>query len=180
MKTINFLASLIKNRLAWVTLLVISLGCALSAAYFQHVLHLAPCVLCVYERVAMCGVILSALLGCWGYTWTICRWGASLIWLISCGWGIALTIEHLNYQYNPSPWNVCDIFTNFPSWLPFDQWVPSYFQAQGVCADIVWSFLSISMVQWLFIIFVCLTAANLAVVGACTIKKCMVLTHHFD
>lgn len=62
--------------------------------------------------------------------------------------------------------NVCDIFVNFPSWLPLDKWVPAVFVANGDCSEKQWSFLSMEMPQWLLIIFgVYLLIALLVVVA---------------
>ncbi len=34
-----------------------------AALYFQHVMKLQPCVMCVYERVALLGIMVAGLVG---------------------------------------------------------------------------------------------------------------------
>ena len=91
-------------------------------------------------------------------------------WIFSSYQGLVLSLEHVDYQFNPSPFKTCDVFVNFPSWLPLNEWVPSVFEAYGDCSKIVWQFVGLSMPQWLVIIFavsllVGLTFAALQLVG---------------
>ncbi|MGL4978804.1 MAG: disulfide bond formation protein B, partial [Plesiomonas sp.] len=41
------------TRLSWFLMLLTATGLELTALYFQHILKLEPCVLCIYERVAL-------------------------------------------------------------------------------------------------------------------------------
>ncbi|WP_154215661.1 disulfide bond formation protein B, partial [Vibrio parahaemolyticus] len=45
-----------KGRLSWLLLLLFIIFFEACALYFQHVMMLAPCVMCIYERVAMMGI----------------------------------------------------------------------------------------------------------------------------
>lgn len=56
-------------------------------------------------------------------------------------------------QLHPSPFSTCDFFVTFPSWLPLDKWLPAVFYASGDCAAHPWSFLTLTMLQWLVGIF---------------------------
>ncbi|MNC40345.1 Disulfide bond formation protein B [compost metagenome] len=76
-----------------------------------------------------------------------------LLWGYSAIWGLKLALKHVDYQVNPSPFNVCEGFVDFPSWAPLDQWVPWLFFPDGDCSEISWQFLSFSMPQWLVLIF---------------------------
>ncbi len=78
-----------------------------------------------------------------------------------------LSIEHVNYQFNPSPFATCDLFVSFPSWAPLNQWAPNLFEAYGDCSKVVWQFLTLSMPQWLVVIF----AANLLALGVFIIAQ---------
>ncbi|TBT09800.1 disulfide bond formation protein B, partial [Vibrio parahaemolyticus] len=44
-----------KGRVSWLLLLLFIIFFEACALYFQHVMMLAPCVMCIYERVAMMG-----------------------------------------------------------------------------------------------------------------------------
>lgn len=72
---------------------------------------------------------------------------------ISAGWGLKLALEHVDFQLNPSPFSTCDLFVTFPSWAPLNKWAPWMFEAYGDCSKIVWQFLTLTMPQWLVIIF---------------------------
>ncbi len=124
-----------------------------SALYFQHVMDLLPCVMCIYERVAMMGVGFSAILGALNPKNTFIRWIGFLGWGASAYQGLTLSLQHIDYQFNPSPFATCDIFVSFPDWAPLNEWLPSVFEAYGDCSKIVWQFFTLSMPQWLFVLF---------------------------
>nr|WP_302471264.1 disulfide bond formation protein DsbB [Vibrio antiquarius] len=123
------------------------------ALYFQHVMMLAPCVMCIYERVAMMGVGVAAIVGLMAPNNPGFRWLGLIGWGLSSYKGLLLAQQHVDYQFNPSPFATCDLFVTFPSWAPLNQWVPWMFEAYGDCSKIVWQFLDLSMPQWLVVIF---------------------------
>jgi len=63
-----------KTRLSWGLLLLSVIFFELSALFFQHVMQLAPCVMCIYERVAMFGIGGAALIGIINPKNTLIRW----------------------------------------------------------------------------------------------------------
>ncbi|MDD1781341.1 disulfide bond formation protein DsbB [Enterovibrio sp. ZSDZ35] len=145
-----------RGRGAWFLLMLSALTFEACALFFQHVMDLAPCVMCIYERVAMLGVVGAGLLGMIAPANGLMRWLSLSAWGISAGWGLKLAIEHVGYQF-PDPNQLfgatCDIFVSFPSWAPLNEWVPSVFEASGDCSKVVWQFLTLSMPQWLVVIF---------------------------
>ncbi|UXI00413.1 disulfide bond formation protein DsbB [Photobacterium sp. TY1-4] len=153
----QFLNSFSKSRLSWGLLLLFVIFFEACALFFQHVMKLDPCVMCIYERVAMLGVGLAALIGLIAPQNLVFRWLGLAGWGASAYWGLSLANEHVGYQFNPSPFATCDLFVRFPEWAPLNQWVPWMFEATGDCSKVVWTFLGQSMPQWLVIIF----AANL-------------------
>ncbi len=166
----NFLAALnqfSKQRLSWLLLLVIIIGFELCALYFQHVMMLAPCVMCVYERVAMLGIAGFAAIGLLQPNNPLVRWVGLLGWAYSSYRGLELAREHVNYQFNPSPFVTCDFFPNFPSWAPLNEWVPWMFEPTGDCSKVVWQFFDLSMPQWLVVIF----AGNLIACGVIMLSQ---------
>ncbi|STQ76559.1 Disulfide oxidoreductase [Grimontia hollisae] len=153
---LSYFNKISRGRGAWFLLMLSGLileGCAL---FFQHVMHLAPCVMCIYERVAMLGVVGAGLIGMLAPHNALIRWSGLVAWGVAAGWGLKLSIEHVGYQF-PDPNDLfgatCDIFVSFPSWAPLNQWVPWMFEASGDCSKIVWQFLTLSMPQWLVVIF---------------------------
>ncbi|MCG3742163.1 disulfide bond formation protein DsbB [Vibrio cincinnatiensis] len=157
------------RRLSWAILFLFVLFFELSALYFQHVMLLAPCVMCIYERIAMLGIGIGALIGFIKPKHPIFRWLGLLIWGGSAYQGLVLSMQHVDYQLNPSPFNTCDLFVTFPSWAPLNQWAPWMFEAYGDCSDISWQLFTLSMPQWLIIIF----AGNLVALAAILVVQCI-------
>ncbi len=156
-----------RSRASWFLLLLSSLVFESCALYFQHILNLAPCVMCIYERLAMLGISGAAIVGMIAPKNSPMRWVSLALWGAAAYRGLTLAMEHVSYQLDPSPFNTCDIFVNFPAWLPLNKWAPWIFEAYGECSNIVWRFLSLSMPQWLVIIF----AGNLIVLALVVIAQ---------
>ena len=146
------------SRFAW-GLLTLGTGLLLVIAlFFQYNQGMAPCVMCVYQRAALGGVMLAAALG-WlaprnGLVSTLALFG----WLAGAIKGALLAKEHINYQFTPSPFTKCSTIAEFPDWLALDHWWPAVFHPSGDCADASWVWMGLSMPQWLMGIFVMLAA----------------------
>jgi len=141
-----------QGRGAWLLMTLTALVLELVALYFQHVMLLKPCVMCIYERCALFGIMGAGIVGA-AAPKTGLRYIAILIWLYSAYEGIRLSWEHTMIQLHPSPFATCDFAARFPSWLPLDKWFPSIFVASGDCAEKQWEFLSLGMPQWLVVVF---------------------------
>ncbi|KMJ46330.1 disulfide bond formation protein B [Xenorhabdus khoisanae] len=148
----QFLKQSSQGRGAWLLMALTALLLEATALYFQHVRQLQPCVMCIYERVALFGILGAALLGVIAPK-TPLRWLAILLWIYSAWQGLQLAWDHTMMQLHPSPFNTCDFFVSFPSWLPLQDWLPSIFQAYGDCSVKQWEFLTLDMPQWLIGIF---------------------------
>lgn len=153
MNFLSILKDFSKGRLSWLLLLIFVIFFEACALFFQHVMMLSPCVMCIYERVAMMGVGVAAMIGLVNPNNTIIRWLGLAAWGASAYKGLALSMQHVDYQFNPSPFATCDLFVTFPSWAPLNDWAPWMFEAFGDCSKVVWQFLSLSMPQWLVVIF---------------------------
>lgn len=141
-------------RLSWLLLLITVLGLEGTALFFQHVMKLEPCVMCIYERVALLGIGVAGIVGLLNPKWWLFRWGGLALWLYSAYEGLMLTYQHYIFQVDTSPFGpTCDLFVQFPTWLPLNNWMPWMFDASGDCSKVAWSFLDLSMTQWLLIIF---------------------------
>ncbi|OZI13866.1 disulfide bond formation protein B [Sodalis-like symbiont of Philaenus spumarius] len=141
-----------KHRAPWLLLALTAFVLELGALYFQHVMLLKPCVLCIYERCALYGVVAAGLVGAIVPAMPL-RFAGLAIWLYSAWKGLLLAMKHTDIQLRPSPFVTCDFFVSFPTWLPLDKWLPSVFSASGDCAVRQWHFLSLKMPQWMIVIF---------------------------
>jgi disulfide bond formation protein DsbB len=152
----------------WFLFLVLCCAALLGfALYHQYVDYLDPCPLCIFQRVvfmAMGMIALLALLhnpartGQWIYAWLIAAVatvGAMIagrhIWLQSlppdevpeCGPGLNYMLEN----------------------FPITEVLSTVLMGSGSCAEVIWSFLGMSMPQWTLIWYVGLGLMTLWIVG---------------
>lgn len=143
----GFLKQVTKKRFAWILLALSALLLELAALYFQYgEMELQPCVLCIYERVAVMGIFLAGLIGAIAPQLLIFRWAGFLLWGSSAVWGLMLALEHNGIQQNPMT-SSCDFIAKFPSWAKLDEWFPLLFNPTGFCDEIQWQFLGCTMPQ---------------------------------
>ena len=57
------LSDLTTNAKPWLLLALSALALELCALFFQYALDLAPCIMCVYQRVAICAIIVAGIIG---------------------------------------------------------------------------------------------------------------------
>lgn len=102
------------------------------ALYYQYVLGMDPCALCVQIRAWIFGAMIisiGTLFVCSQFWW---RWV-----------GLTLTTALLGGALYTSwySWMVeigeilssCSFGAGFPEFMPLDQWIPALFSAQGIC-----------------------------------------------
>lgn len=147
------------QRKAWFLLFFSAICLELTALYFQYGMKLNPCVMCIYERVALFAIVFAGIVGLIAPSWLLVRLVALGLGLGGAIKGLMLSIQHVGYQLNPNPWDQCPLMVEFPSFLPLDQWLPAVFHPTGLCSEINWQFLGFTMVQWLVFIFAVYTLA---------------------
>lgn len=153
MPMLHKISELSASRSAWLLLLISALGLELAALYFQYFMELRPCIMCIYQRTAVFGIMFSAL--------PVLLLNNALTRLLAyTGWGVSgilgllIAVEHVDIQSAANPFfATCEIVPNFPSWLPLHEWLPNIFAATGDCGDINWSLMDMSMPQWMIVIF---------------------------
>lgn len=136
------------SRSAWFLLALSALGLELTTLYFQYVMQLEPCVLCVYERNAVAIIFLAGICGLINPKIVILRVGGYLLWAGGIAWGLYLSVMHSGIQMGLIKDSAsCDFAANYPSWMQLDQWLPWLFMPTGFCEDIQWQFLGLSIPQ---------------------------------
>ena len=136
-----------------------SLGLIIVALLFEHMLLLEPCLLCYAQRACVYLVILLSLVGFLhkNQSLIIFRSYISLaIAIIVCG--ISLSIRQLYLQNLPPelvPTCGPDIDYLFET-LPILEVFMLAIRGDGNCAEVLWSFLGISIPGWLLVAFVAL------------------------
>jgi disulfide bond formation protein DsbB len=137
----------------WLFLAATTLMLEIAALYFQYGLSLEPCVLCIYQRVAVLGLLAAFLIGASAPYLLPIRVISYLGWGASGVWGLYLALKQSGLQLGIlAPSLSCDVNAKFPAWLKLDEWLPALFQPSGFCDEIQWHFLSLSMPQWMVII----------------------------
>ena len=139
-------------HLFWFVLLASALGLEVAALGFQYLMHLEPCVLCVYERLAVGGILLAGLIGMMAPHRRLLRVSAYLVWAASAIWGLTLALKHVGIQFGATDLS-CDFFANFPAWFKLDEWLPAVFAPTGLCDEIQWQFLGFTMPQWMLVVY---------------------------
>lgn len=143
------------QRWPWMLLSGSALLLMLIALYFQYVMGLAPCIMCVYQRAAIAGIFLAALLGGVGRQQWPLRWLGYTGWLVAAGWGLKIAHDQvvLEQLVASGGFATCGLFAEFPRWLVLDVWLPELFKPTGMCGEIAWQFLGYSMPFWMRVVF---------------------------
>lgn len=111
---LDFFKQLSLKRSAWIFLAFSAFALESTALYFQYGMGLQPCVLCVYERLAMVGLFIAGFIGALAPSSLIVRILALIVGLFSAIKGLMISIRHLDLQMNPAPWKQCEFIPNFP------------------------------------------------------------------
>jgi disulfide bond formation protein DsbB len=164
----NWIAGLPAKRAAWIALAGTGLLLEASALFFQYGLHLNPCVMCIYIRMAVLGVVAAGLLGAIAPGKPLMQWLGLAAWGAAAAEGVSLSRELIAIQTaDPNSFTaVCSFLPKFPSWLPLHEWFPAFFMPTGSCSDEVWSWLGLSMAEWMLYIFIAYLVALAIVVIA--------------
>lgn len=143
------------NRLAKPLLLIVALACIAMLGvglYLQLVLEMQPCPLCILQRYAFAAVALLCLMTLFVPA-SLFRAGAALSALASMtGAGIAL--RHLWIKAHPTISCGIDPLETSLNKIFIARWLPTLFQADGLCTTEYEPILGLSIPQWALIWFV--------------------------
>lgn len=156
----NYLSDITTKQKPWLLLALSALALELCALYFQYLLDLAPCIMCVYQRLAIASIFFAGAIGTIGHNNILARLFAYTLWGLGAIWGLLIALEHVEMQGNSnSLFFSCEFIPNFPTWAPLHEWLPFLFEATGDCGDIAWQFLGYSMPQWMVLVYALYTVA---------------------
>ncbi len=159
------------QKSSWGLLFLSALALIMTALYFQYEMGLEPCIMCIYQRTAMFGIMLSGLLVLLINT-SLTRFIGYAGWGVSAGWGWLLAREHVDILHASNPFFAsCEIVPNYPAWAPLHEWFPAIFEAKGDCLEDGWRFMDKGMAEWMVIIFavyfvVCITFMLIRLAGS--------------
>lgn len=158
----NAVGRLAQRWQSWALVIAICVALEAGAVYYQEALMYFPCELCVYTRVWIAAIALLALLG---LLVRKRRWPtrAVLIGEIALCLGLAGVVwKLLALDYGFAEAGACNLYAQFPSWAPLDEWLPVLFRVQATCAETPEVLFGLSMGDGLAAI----TMAFLAAFGA--------------
>ena len=163
----NFISNLATKKQAWGLLAFSALALEIAALYFQYGMDLAPCIMCIYQRVAIWAIFFAGVVGYLAPNQLFVRLVGYGLWGTGAIWGLIVALEHVEMQSATlSLFFTCDVTPNFPSWAPLHEWLPALFEATGDCGEISWQFLGYSMPQWMVVVYSVYTALLAAVLTA--------------
>ena len=153
---------------AWFLLVAFACAGLLGfALYKQHMDFVDPCPLCVFQRVAFMWIGAVSLVAALHGPGSAGRWiyGAAVALGGVCGAGIAL--RHLWLQGLP-PGQVpdCGMGLNYMlDTMPFTEVLAQVFQGSGECAEVLWTFLGLSMPGWTLVWYSGITVVTIFVLA---------------
>lgn len=146
---------MIASRWYWLGLLVSACLLGVAYFYFQLALGLAPCPLCMFQRICLIGVIVFCLLG------IVFKPKVVLAKLISFGvltfsvLGLLLAGRQVWLQHLPAE-KVPECGPDLAFMLqafPLMEVVETVLSGSGECAEVQWQFIGFSMPEWMLFIF---------------------------
>ena len=153
---------MISTRISFILGFLLCAAAIGVALYFQHVVGLEPCPLCVFQRISVIllgSVFLLAALHNPGAVGT--RIYGLLISLASL-LGIGIAARHLWLQYGPHEELGCGPGLEYMmEVMPLDEVISSVFEGTGDCGEILWSLFGISIPGWTLMFFVAVLAFGL-------------------
>lgn len=134
-----------------------------AAYYFEIVMYLDPCPLCMVQRLATLLIGLSCLLA---FVCSDFRWGSRIALALvtaSAIFGYFVADHHIWIQHLP-PEEVPACGPSFEyliETLPLNELISIMLHGDGNCAEVNWMFWGMSMPEWTRIFFACFAIAGL-------------------
>jgi disulfide bond formation protein DsbB len=126
------LTTISKSAWYWLLLVLIGLSFEGLALYYQYVLELMPCVMCIQVRIWMMALILVALAAIWIRRNAFMRLLAHMLTVV-----IAIGLLERSYQLLGTErgftFSDCGMDLGMPAWFALDAWFPALFQVQASC-----------------------------------------------
>ena len=94
----NWLAQLPTQRTPWLLFTGIVFLLEVTALFFQYQMGLAPCIMCIYQRTAVLGLLGAGIIGATKPQSKLVRAIAYLVWGVSSVWGYFIAREHIEMQ----------------------------------------------------------------------------------
>ena len=126
------------------------------ALYLQHYQNLEPCPLCIFQRTAVIGIGVSALIAAIHNPTVLGRRLYAGLTILSAAWGLAVAGRHVWLQHLPAD-EVPACGPGLDYWMdtfPLQEVIQKVFRGSGECAKVDWMFLGFSLPEWTLVMFV--------------------------
>lgn len=152
------------NRSFWSLMFISSIFLISMAYYFQHVVGLNPCFLCIIQRMAVMAIGIGSLVMLISPTKIYTRIIGNFVFIVGALIGLSAAVRQMYIQRFPDPMASCGpgyeyILEN----SSLVQALPKLLSATGSCTDIDWTFLGFSMAECMIPIFIAYLVLNLIV-----------------
>lgn len=142
------------NRILWLLLSLTCVGFIGAAYYFQHVVGLEPCFLCIVQRIAIMAIGIGAFIIFLSPRNLFTRIIGNFSYLFGVLGGLVAAVRQTYMQLNPEPVASCGPgFEYILETSPITEALPKLFLATGNCSEVSWTFLSLSMAEWMIPVF---------------------------
>lgn len=141
-------------RILFLCILLGCIGFLGYAQYLQHVEGLLPCPLCVAQRLAYFSLGLTAFIASLHNPEPFGRRLYGLLMVIFAFIGTVIAARHAWLIRYPESFE-CGISPEeaLLNSFPIADWWPGMFEANGDCANVDWTFLSLAIPDWSFVAF---------------------------
>lgn len=131
------------------------IGLMATALTFQYGMHLDPCPLCILQRVVVITLGLIFLIAAMHNPAAVGRriYGVLTILAGATGLGIAgwqVYLQHLPPDQVPECGPGLDYMLEV---MPLNEVLAKVFKGSGECAEVVWTFMSLSIPEWMLVVF---------------------------
>jgi disulfide bond formation protein DsbB len=142
------------KRFFWLLVTIAGFGLLSTALYFQHAMAMAPCFLCINQRIAVIIIGVAGILGMINPKNAILKAFAYFLWIGGSVFGLGLAGYQAMLQMNPPEFSSCGAGMDYilANNSLIDA-IPMLLQPTGNCSDVSWVFLNLTMPQWMVFIF---------------------------
>lgn len=150
------------NRKFWSLMFLSSVLLIATAYYFQHVVGLKPCFLCIVQRIAVMAIGLGSLIMLINPEKLITRIFGNLIYILASLTGLSAALRQMYMQRFPDLYASCGPgFEYVLENNPIVEALPKLLSATGSCSEVDWSFLGLSMAELMIPVFTIYLVLNI-------------------
>jgi len=146
----------ISPRMRYCGVAIVSVGLVVVALVLQHAVGLAPCPLCIFQRIAYLAVALFAVIAAGQEPRSSAKVFGFLALASAIG-GIGIAGRHVWLQMNPQELSCGPGLQTMLENFPLTDVLPKVFRGSGDCSEASWTLIGLTIADWSLIWFAILT-----------------------